>query len=52
MLFRSEIVSADAETLKEGVLAVDVVIGEASEGIYAKEWDLNGEKATLAVEKK
>jgi len=47
-----EIVSADAETLKEGVLAVDVVIGEASEGIYAKEWDLNGEKTTLAVEKK
>ena len=47
-----EIVAGDADALKEGVLAVDVIVGAAAEGIYAKEWDLNGEKATLAVEKK
>ena len=40
------------QTLKEGVLAVEVTVGSIKEGASVKEWDLNGEKATLAVEKK
>ena len=45
------VVSASAGALCEGVLAVAALVADAPEGAYAKAWDLNGEKATLAVEK-
>lgn len=46
------IVAGDAQTLKDGVLATDVVTGHVPEGVYTKAWDINDQKATLAVEKK
>ena len=47
-----DVIRTGEQTLKEGVLAVEVTVGSVKDGAYAKEWDLNGEKATLAVEKK
>ena len=47
-----DVILTGEQTLKEGVLAVEVTVGSIKEGASVKEWDLNGEKATLAVEKK
>jgi hypothetical protein len=33
------------------VLATAIAEGDAPEGAYAKDWSINGEKATLAVRK-
>ena len=46
-----EIVSGDEAALKDGVLATSVVLTAAPEDAYSKEWDLNGEKAVLGVQK-
>ena len=47
-----DVLRTGEQTLKDGVLAVEVTVGSVKDGAYAKEWDLNGEKATLAVEKR
>ena len=47
-----DVIRTGEQTLKDGVLAVEVTVGSVKDGTYAKEWDLNGEKATLGVEKK
>ena len=43
--------SANAATIMDAVLATEMTAGDAPEGAYAKEWSINGEKATLAVKK-
>jgi len=45
-----EIIKKNAEQIKKEVLAVDVVLDAANGS--TKEWNLNGEKVTLGVEKK
>ena len=45
------VVTENAQALMDGVLAVSAAVAAAPEGACAKAWDLNGEKATLAVEK-
>ncbi len=43
------IFNANADTVKHDVLATDIITAEG--GSYTKEWDINGEKVTLGVEK-
>ena len=43
------IVAENAETIKRGVLALEVAAGEAPEGAYVKDWSINGVDATLSV---
>ena len=43
------IVKKNADTMKEDVLAVDVLFGEAL--AVCKEWNINGENVTISVEK-
>ena len=45
------IVAENAESIKAGVLALDVALGEAAEGAYTKDWGINGVAATLSVRK-
>lgn len=45
------IVAENAESIKAGVLALDVALGEAAEGAYTKDWSINGVAATLSVRK-
>ena len=45
------IVCANAETIKAGVLALEVALADAAEGAYAKEWSINGVNALLSVRK-
>ena len=45
------IVEANVEAIKNGVLALEVVLGEAAEGAYVKEWSINGVNAVLSVRK-
>jgi len=45
------IVEANVEAIKNGVLALEVVLGEAAEGAYVKDWSINGVDATLSVRK-
>ena len=45
------IVMANVEAIKNGVLALEVVLGDAAEGAYAKEWSINGVAANLSVKK-
>ncbi|MBQ8618366.1 MAG: isoleucine--tRNA ligase [Clostridia bacterium] len=45
------IVEANVETIKAGVLALEVALGEAAEDAYTKDWSINGVAATLSVKK-
>ena len=45
------IVQKGAETIKAAVLATELSFGKAPEGVEAKEWNINGEKAWLSVKK-
>ena len=45
------IVSQNVEAIKNGVLALEVVLGDAAEGAYVKDWSINGVDATLSVRK-
>lgn len=45
------IIENSVETIKNGVLALEVVLGDAAEGAYTKEWSINGINATLSVRK-
>ena len=45
------IVARGAETIKAAVLATELTLGKAPEGVEAKEWNINGEKAVLSVRK-
>lgn len=45
------IVAANAETIKKGVLALDVTLGDAPEGAYARDWSINGVDANLGVKR-
>ena len=45
------IVTENAETIKAGVLALDVALADAAEGAYTKDWSINGVDATLSVRK-
>lgn len=45
------IVSENVESIKNGVLALEVVLADAAEGAYAKDWSINGVAATLSVRK-
>ena len=44
-----KILSAHKEEIESAVLANDIVLGSTSG--YEKEWNINGEKVTMAVEK-
>ena len=43
------IFEANKATVTHDVLATDIIAAEG--GSYTKEWDINGEKVTLGVEK-
>ncbi len=45
----AQIVQNNEETIKEDVLADEVILGQANG--YTKEWNINGETVTLGVEK-
>ena len=45
------IVAENVESIKNGVLALEVVLADAAEGAYAKDWSINGVAATLSVRK-
>ena len=45
----SEIVKANAESIKGDVMAVDIKLGELAG--YSKEWNINGETVSIGVEK-
>ncbi|MBQ6373133.1 MAG: class I tRNA ligase family protein [Clostridia bacterium] len=45
------VITRNAETISAAVLATAFGEGAAPDGAYAKEWNINGEKATLAVKK-
>ena len=45
----AEILKNNAETVKEKVLAENIILGDVDG--YVKEWNINGETVTLAVEK-
>ena len=45
----AEILKNNAETVKEKVLAENIILGDVDG--YVKEWNINGEPVTLAVEK-
>ena len=44
-------VDAYADMIRKTTLALSLERGEAGEGFVAKEWDINGKKATLGVKK-
>ena len=45
------VVVKNVETIASAVLATAITEGAPAEGAYAKEWNINGEKATLGVKK-
>jgi isoleucyl-tRNA synthetase len=45
------IVEENVEAIKNGVLALEVVLGDAVDGAYVKDWSINGVDATLSVRK-
>ncbi len=45
------IVAENAESIKNGVLALEVALGDAVDGAYVKDWSINGVNATLSVRK-
>ena len=45
----ADIVNRNAAQVKTVVLAQDIITGKTA--VFEKEWDINGEKVTLAVEK-
>ena len=45
------IVEANVEAIKNGVLALEVVLADAVDGAYTKDWSINGVDATLSVRK-
>ncbi len=47
----ARIVEENAEAIAHGVLALDVVSGDAPEGAYVRDWNINGIDATLSVRK-
>ena len=44
-------IEAGADMIKNGTLALTLEASAAGDGWYAKEWDINGKKAVLAVKK-
>ncbi|MBR2662506.1 MAG: isoleucine--tRNA ligase, partial [Clostridia bacterium] len=44
-------IEAGADMIKNGTLALTLESGATGDGWYAKEWDINGKKAVLAVKK-
>ena len=47
----ARIAEENAEAIAHGVLALDVVSGDAPEGAYVRDWNINGIDATLSVRK-
>ncbi len=47
----AEAIEAGRDFIMQSVLAVSLTRGAAPGGVEAKEWDLNGKKATLSVQK-
>ena len=45
----SAVLSKNAAEISAAVLATDFTCAAAPEGAYAKEWNINGEKAVLSV---
>jgi len=45
------IVTANAEAIKAGVLALEVELADAFDGAYVKDWSINGVAATISVRK-
>jgi len=45
------VIERHAEEIASAVLATAITCGDAPEGAYAKEWNINGEKAMLSVKK-
>ena len=45
----AQIITAAAEDIKKGVLALSIGLGDAAEGASVKEWDINGEKAEIGI---
>ena len=45
------IVEANVDAIKNGVLALEVSMGDALEGAYVKAWSINGVDAELSVKK-
>ncbi len=45
----AQIITAGAEDIKKGVLALSIELGDAMEGASVKEWDINGEKAEIGI---
>lgn len=45
------VIAKNSAAIMDAVLATAITNGEAAEGAYAKEWNINGEKATLSVKK-
>ena len=47
----ARIAEENAEAIAHGVLALDVVSGDAPDGAYVRDWNINGIDATLSVRK-
>ena len=45
------VIAKNAETIQSAVLATALAESAPADGAYAKEWNINGEKATLSVKK-
>ena len=45
------VIAKNADTIAAAVLATAISEGDAPEGAYAKDWNINGEKAALSVKK-
>ena len=45
------VIAKNADEIASAVLATEIVAAAAFEGAYAKEWNINGEKASLSVKK-
>ena len=43
------VIAKNADAIADAVLATAITEGDAPEGAYAKDWNINGEAATLAV---
>ena len=47
----AEALEACGEMIRKGTLALGLAAGKAGDGWTAKEWDINGKKAVLAIRK-
>ena len=45
------VIAKNEPAISSAVLAVSIAAASAPEGAYAKEWNINGEKATLSVKR-